>query len=100
MIVFVAVISSKPGMEMDYKNPLIRSARDKRYCEVVKNDKSFLNHYFTHEIIFLKIALFNFNNFLLRGETFHTKKSNLVKFQLKVKMHNEHYYLQNTHLLQ
>lgn len=52
MLVFVAVISTKPGMEMDYKNPLTHSARDERYSEVVENDKSFLNHYFTHEITF------------------------------------------------
>lgn len=78
MPVFVAVISSKPGMEMDYKNPLTHSARDERYSEVVRNHKSFLNHYSTHEIIFLRIALFNFNNFLLQGKTFHMKETDLV----------------------
>jgi len=30
MFIFVSVISSKAGMEMDYKNPLIHPARDKR----------------------------------------------------------------------
>lgn len=36
MSVFVAVISSKPLTEIDYKNPLTYSARDERYSEVVK----------------------------------------------------------------
>lgn len=36
MSVFVAVISSKPCMEIDYKNPLTYSARDERYSEGVK----------------------------------------------------------------
>lgn len=36
MLVFVAVISSKPRMEIDYKNPLTYSARDERYSEVIK----------------------------------------------------------------
>lgn len=41
MFIFVSVISSKPGMEMDYKNPLIHPARDERYSEVTK----MTNHY-------------------------------------------------------
>lgn len=82
---FVAVIRSKPGIEMDYKNPLIHFARYERYSEVIKNENSLLNHCFTYGIIFLKIALFNFNNSLLQSKTFHMKKSNLEKFQLKVK---------------
>lgn len=36
MFIFVSVISSKSGMERDYKNPLIHPARDERYSEVHK----------------------------------------------------------------
>lgn len=65
ILLFVAVISSKPGMEMDYKNPLIHSARDETYFEVIKNYESFLNHYFTHGVIFLKNCAVQFRQLSL-----------------------------------
>lgn len=39
--IFVSVISSKPGVETDYKNLLIHPARDESYSEVTK----IINHY-------------------------------------------------------
>lgn len=36
MLIFVSVISSKAGVEMDYKNPLTHPARDEVYSELTK----------------------------------------------------------------
>lgn len=90
MFILVSVISSKPGMKMDYKNPLNHPARDERYSEVTKMTNHYLmiishtNYYFHTRIIFSKIALFSFHESLSQGKIFHTKKSNFENLQLNV----------------
>lgn len=52
--IFVSVTSSKPGMEMDYKNPLIHPARDERYSEVTKMTNHYLMITSHTELLFQK----------------------------------------------